>query len=196
MTLPKGIDERDLIPDPAGRQGYWLHPQSDQVISLGRTWRPSKGRFSEAEGSETAEETEELPDGTKRPSLDTMKTKLARMNKGQMLAFAQEAGFAFTSEVDTKLKMTSALLSHLGYPEDLTGKRVEIVQGRYDGRRGQVSDMIEPEEEGGKYSVEVILDKSGETLPFEADFVRVLTAEEIQADEVALKAEQDAKAGQ
>ena len=38
--LPKGIDPKDLRPDPGKRPGHWWHPATDQVFCCPLGWKP------------------------------------------------------------------------------------------------------------------------------------------------------------
>lgn len=93
--LPKGIDEKDLVPDPHGRPGHWYHAKTDTVIAAPLDWAP--------EGQE-APPAETKVDATPVQSLVKNKT-LAQL---QEIATAEGVAFA---EGDTKEQIATAIVA-------------------------------------------------------------------------------------
>lgn len=77
--------------------------------------------------------------------------------------------------------------------DERVGKRVEVLIGRYEGKRGQVSEVGA---EGDAFGLRVILDEEGQEIPLDNfEQVRLLTPEEVAADEAALAEKKKAQTG-
>ena len=131
VILPKGMKADDLVPDPAGRHGHWLHERTGTIVNMGPDFRPGG-------------------DGEK-------------------------------VETDNQDKSVVSSNSNIG-------KRVEVVaDGPLKGMRGQISATDAGENDD---LTTVIMDEKGneETFAGVGDDLRLLSQDEIRADEAALEA--------
>jgi hypothetical protein len=191
--LPNGWKEKDLVPDPHGRAGVWLHKPTDTPINMGLDYRADEKMEAAVEGRLDGAEG----DGPDAPSgYDQRKGELAKMNQKEMFAVAEQLQIPDFNK-KTKKDLMPAILLAEGFLNDDTmrGKRIEITFGRFEGLHGTVTSVEESDENEEPDSVEVLLDGDGGTISLD-EFTRqarFLTADEIAADEAALKEKQKAE---
>lgn len=182
--LPAGVRESDLVPDPAGRAGVWIDKRTDTPYALGLDFRNDEMEISGAAAGEGDEEGDGQPS-----AYDVRKAELIKMTQAQMFPLAESLVITGFKKMPKKDLLPAVLFAE-GFrtEETMRGKRVALTFGRFEGQHATITSVVDGDETDTDGYVEVLTD-SNDTLKlddFEAQ-ARFLTAEEIAADEAALK---------